>query len=281
MTEFNRLIDIVRQLRHPITGCPWDIKQTHTSIRPYLLEETYEVLEAIEAGDDSELMKELGDLLLQVALHAQIARDREAFTIDDVAKAIADKLVRRHPHVFGDVEARTAEDVMRNWEKIKLTEESSKSANSKKSLFDGIPSAMPALARAFRISEKAAHVGFDWKSFPAVEAKIEEELGELEVEVKSSAVRDSHKPLSESEIGTELRQRLEHEFGDVLFSLVQYGRWLGLSPEDCLRKTCNRFISRFQEMEKNATTALKDMSEDELERLWEAAKSNLKSNRAK
>ncbi|MDD2942698.1 MAG: nucleoside triphosphate pyrophosphohydrolase [bacterium] len=275
MTEFHRLIDIVRQLRHPVTGCPWDIKQTHSSIRPYLLEETYELLEAIDAENDSELMKELGDVLLQVALHSQIASDREAFTIDDVAKSISDKLVRRHPHVFGDIEARTAEEVMKNWEKIKLGEESSKSASAKKSLFDGIPGAMPALARAFRISEKAAHVGFDWKSFAAVEAKIEEELAELEVEINSSAVRASTKPLSESEIPAELRQRLEHEFGDVLFSLVQYGRWLGLSPEDCLRKTCDRFISRFQEMESNATTALKDMSEDQLETLWEAAKSNL------
>jgi MazG family protein len=273
--SFARLVEIVRQLRDPESGCPWDIKQTHDSIRPYLLEEAYEVLEAIDAGHDEEFAKELGDLLLQVVLHAQIASDRKAFHVKDVVEAISKKLVRRHPHVFGDVKADTPEEVKKNWEQIKLEEKvtsESGEERTRKSVLEGIPRSMPSLGRAFRISEKAAHVGFDWDSFGSVQAKLEEELAELEVELLAARASLIERPLEAGALAAPLRGKIEHEIGDVLFSVVQLARWLGLSPEDCLRMGCDRFERRFSTLELSASDSLSKLSLRELESLWERAK---------
>ena len=198
MSPFERLVSIMQTLRSE-NGCPWDREQTHETLRPYLIEEAYEVLDAIDAKDDSELKVELGDLLLQVVFHAQLAREDDRFTIDDVAEAVSEKLIRRHPHVFGDVKADTSDQVLTNWEKIKQNEK----GNRNKSVLDGLPSHLPALLKAFRIQEKVARVNFDWEDVREVFGKVREEIAELE---EAHAGRD--------------QQSLEEEFGDLLFSMV-------------------------------------------------------------
>jgi tetrapyrrole methylase family protein/MazG family protein len=259
VAALERLVQVMHRLRSP-GGCPWDREQTHESLRPYLIEEAYEVLEAIEIGDDRELCEELGDVLLQVVFHAELARERGAFDIDDVARAIVDKLVRRHPHVFADVEVTDANDVARNWARIKAEERQEKSgtrpANKPAlSAIDGIPRALPALLRAHRIGEKAGRVGVDWPTAEAVTGKISEEIEEVR------ASRD--------------HEERGRELGDLLLAVASYARLHGHDPETVLHEAIERFDARFRAMEAEAhtrQTALDAISEEEREAAWQRAK---------
>ena len=244
---------IMRRLRAP-GGCPWDAEQSHESLKRYLIEECYEVIEAIDRKDDDLLREELGDLLLQPIFHAAIAEERGAFTMDDVLETLADKLVRRHPHVFGDQEIRTSEEQVANWEKIKKEEK----GEERKSALSGIPPHLPALMQAQKITEKAARVGFDWEHTDQVYAKVLEELHELE---ETMVTRD--------------QERMESELGDLLFAIVNLGRFLAVNPEEALRKTIDRFTSRFGHVEETLHgrgIQLKDASLEEMDRLWNEAK---------
>jgi len=248
--KFARLVEIMEQLRGE-NGCPWDRKQTHESLRQYLLEETYEVLESIDEGEAAALKEELGDLLLQIVFHAQIASESQRFNMSDVIEAISAKLIRRHPNVFGQAEIHTAEEQAINWEKLKREE-------GKSSVLDGVPKALSGLLRALRIQQKAAAVGFDWPQAEPVWQKIAEEIEEL----REVADQESH-------------ERLEEEFGDLLFSLVNVSRFLGVNPEDALRKTTEKFIRRFQEIEKEYRANQRELTEaslEELDEAWERAK---------
>lgn len=250
---FERLMEIMRRLRGP-GGCPWDAEQTHESLKRYLLEESYEVIEAIDAGSPVMLKEELGDLLLQPVFHAVIAEERGAFAMDDVLTAIADKLVSRHPHVFSDQVIRTSDEQLENWERLKQKEKS----NERKSALAGVPPHLPALMKAQKVTEKAARVGFDWSKVDEVFAKVMEELHELE----------------ETMISGDL-ERMEAELGDLLFALVNLGRFLSLDPEEALRKTIARFTRRFTHIEESLHTrgvSMKEASLEEMEQLWEEAK---------
>lgn len=250
---FNRLVTIMNRLRSP-GGCPWDAEQTHESLKRYLLEECYEVMEAIDSGDDGHLAEELGDLLLQPVFHAAIAQERGAFTIDDVITAICDKLERRHPHVFGDQEIRTSEEQIVNWEKIKLGEK----MDERKSAISGVPPHLPALLKAQKVTEKAARVGFDWPDMDGVFAKVLEELKEFE-----ETMADGN------------QERMEAELGDLLFAIVNLGRFLKLDPEEALRKTIDRFGRRFRHVEESLHRAGKTLQESTLEEMdhyWDEAK---------
>jgi tetrapyrrole methylase family protein/MazG family protein len=221
-SPFNRFLSIVRKLRKE---CPWDRQQTHRSIRHSLLEETHEVLEAIDRRDMEELKRELGDLLLHVALHAVMAEERGSFTMNDILRTISEKLVYRHPHVFGRLKVRLAREVKANWEHLKLAE-------GRSSVLDGVPRTLPALLKARRLQEKASKVGFDWTDKRAVWRKVEEELAEL----RAAEIRRSVK-------------RIEEEFGDVLFSLVNYSRFIGVHPELALQRASAKFSRRFLRVE--------------------------------
>src|SRR5437016_7612104 len=252
---FTRLVDLMARLRAP-GGCPWDREQTPVSLRPYLLEEVYEVLEAIDAGDAAHLRDELGDLLLQIVFQSQLAAEVGRFTVADVATAIADKLVRRHPHVFGDVQVRDAEEVVRNWRRIKAEERRSKGEDG--DVFAGVPPALPALLRAEQLGEKAAHVGLDWANTPGALEKAREELHELEAAI---AMGD--------------RSAIEAELGDLLQALVSVGRHCNVSAEIALRAANDRFVSRVRRMEAEARAQgaeLAALGAEELDRLWQAAK---------
>jgi MazG family protein len=235
---FREFVLVIRALRKPGTGCPWDLEQDHRTLRPYLIEEAYEVLEAIDRGDDRALRDELGDLLLQVVLHVQVADDRSAFSITDVIRGITEKMVRRHPHVFGGVQVSGSAEVRRNWEQIKAAETQAAGTPPAGALA-GVPEALPALLRAQRLGEKAARVHYDSESVPAVFTKVREGLAKLEDEARS--VGDAARPLPE-----ERRGCLEDELGDVLFNLCQLARRLGLGAEDSLRATNRRFEDRFR-----------------------------------
>jgi tetrapyrrole methylase family protein / MazG family protein len=248
---FVKLIQIVHRLRAP-GGCPWDRKQTPESLKQYIVEEAYEVIDAIDAKEDPELCEELGDLLLQVALQADIAAEKGTFDIVDVCRGISQKLIRRHPHVFGDVEVDGADEVISNWEQIKQKEKKGRG------LFDGLPAHLPALQTAGRMGEKAARVGFDWPDVAGVRAKVIEELREVE---EAAASGDN--------------EALESEIGDLLFSVAQWSRHLGIEPEEALRGSCGRFKKRFSLMEEMAIEnqkVLSDMGMDDLEALWQTAK---------
>ncbi len=245
--EFLKFKDIIAKLRDPNGGCPWDLKQTHESLKPYLLEEVYEVLEAIDTKPDK-ICEELGDVLLQVFLHSQIASESKNFDITDVIKAISDKIVERHPHVFGSVIVKTAEEVKENWEKIK-----NKDLNKSESILDSVPAPLPALAKAQRMGEKAAVVGFDWKEAKDVISKIQEEIEEFHAEKKGS-------------------KEATEEFGDLLFALTQFARKSGINAEDALNQSCYKFKERFKKVEKMAGPKIKDMSLDKLEELWQSVK---------
>ena len=252
---FGELVQIMARLRGE-NGCPWDREQTHASIKPYLLEETYEVLESIDENDPAKLEEELGDLALQVVFHAQMADEAGLFTIADVLRGINEKLRRRHPHIFGDVKADTAQEVLFNWEQIKKLER--EKAQGRASLLDGVPRELPALLRAHRLQEKASRVGFDWNEARQVFQKVEEELAELR------AAMESEQP-----------DRMEAELGDLLFSLVNLGRFIAVNPEDALRKTIARFIARFQYIEEELArrgTAPGQVTLDEMDALWDEAK---------
>ena len=253
--RFGELVQIMARLRGE-NGCPWDREQTHASIKPYLLEETYEVLESIDENDPAKLEEELGDLALQVVFHAQMADEAGLFTIADVLRGINEKLRRRHPHIFGDVKADTAQEVLFNWEQIKKLER--EKAQGRASLLDGVPRELPALLRAHRLQEKASRVGFDWNEARQVFQKVEEELAELR------AAMESEQP-----------DRMEAELGDLLFSLVNLGRFIAVNPEDALRKTIARFIARFQYIEEELArrgTAPGQATLEEMDALWAEAK---------
>ena len=252
---FTRLVDLMARLRAP-GGCPWDREQTPASLRPYLLEEVYEVLEAIDAGDAAHLRDELGDLLLQIVFQSQLAAEAGRFTVAEVARAIADKLVRRHPHVFGDVEVRDAGEVVRNWRRIKAEER--RTAGEDGDLFAGVPAASPALVRAEQLGEKAGHVGLDWPDAHGVLEKLREETAELEAALAAGD-----------------RAAIEHELGDLLLAAASLGRHLEVSAEMALRGANDRFVARVRRLEATARErgqALADLAPAERDRLWEAVK---------
>ena len=262
-SNFEEFVSVIKQLRDPEGGCPWDLAQTNESIRPYLVEECYEVLEAIDTKNDTELKKELGDVLLQVVLHSQIASDRGAFTIDDVVRLVTEKMISRHPHVFKSdvvtpnlVDAKTPEDVKLNWERIKQNER--KNAGEDQSILSGVPKALPSLVRAERIGQKAAKFNFDWKESKDVWDKVEEELQELKQEL--------------GDFSNPNKDRVSSELGDLLFALAQLGRRLGTHSEDALRGCCDRFTRRFNQVERSLERPMPEYSIEELEELWQKAK---------
>ena len=248
---FYGLVSIVDRLLGP-GGCPWDREQTHETLKRHMLEETYEALEAIDSGDPDALCEELGDFLLQALMHSQMDAIEGIFDIDDVINGISDKLVRRHPHVFGDVSAATSAEVLQNWDQIKREEKGEQS-----SVLQGVPKSLPSLLRAYEVSKRAARSGFEWDSLESVFEKVAEEKGELHEAIASGS-----------------QERIESEFGDLVFSLVNVARWLKIEPEDALRKMVNRFTERFQEMESRAQKPLTELSPEEWESLWQSAKTN-------
>jgi nucleoside triphosphate diphosphatase len=287
--RFERAVAIMERLRAP-GGCPWDREQTFDSIKPYTLEETYEVLEAIDNRDWSELPGELGDLLLQVLFYSEMAKEQGTFSIDDVLDRLSDKLVNRHPHVFGEVKADTSAEVKRNWEALKTEERKKRddgtnasegAQTSFKSMLSGISSAMPSLLEAHKLSSRAAQVGFDWPNMEGLFDKLAEETSELRQhlqEFPAPGPRPEGRGIAGSgrqAVPEELRERLEGEVGDLFFVLVNIARYLSLDPESALRKTNRKFRRRFQWMEhrldENGGT-LESASTDELDSLWQQAK---------
>ncbi|MES1152158.1 MAG: nucleoside triphosphate pyrophosphohydrolase [Dongia sp.] len=264
--DISRLIEIMAALRTPVTGCPWDLEQTFATIAPYTIEEAYEVADAIAADDMSELCDELGDLLLQVVYHSRMAEEIGAFAFPDVVEAITRKMVRRHPHVFGDEQARAAGAAKGFWERAKARERSDRAAASgtpapEEGLLDRIPASLPALIRAVKLQTKAGTVGFDWNDPRAVLAKLREEMDEIEAELDAGATPD--------------RDRLEDEIGDLLFAVANLARHLKVDPDQALRRTNVKFTRRFGHIERSlAATGRKpaDASLDEMEALWQEAK---------
>ncbi len=292
--RFERAVEIMERLRAP-GGCPWDREQTFDSIKPYTLEETYEVLEAIDNRDWKELPGELGDLLLQVLFYSEMAKEQGTFSIDDVLDRLSRKLIDRHPHVFGDVKADTSADVKRNWEALKVEErkkqaqetadsgriETQGSASASKSILAGISSSMPALLEAHKLSSRVAQVGFDWPHIEGLFEKLDEEVAELRQHLQEfpapgprpegRGVAGSGRPA----ISEDLRQRLEEEVGDLFFVLVNIARYLSLDPESALRKTNRKFRRRFQWMEQRLHErgmSPEGSSMEQLESLWQQAK---------
>lgn len=288
--RFERAVAIMARLRGP-GGCPWDREQTFDSIKPYTLEETYEVLEAIDNRDWTELPAELGDLLLQVLFYAQMAKEQHTFSIDDVLDRLTNKLIDRHPHVFGDVKAETSSEVLRNWEALKAEEKKkrleagggkgAKTGTSPESVLASISSAMPALLEAHKLSSRAAHIGFDWPNMDGLFDKLHEETEELFELLKKfpdpgpqsgapGVAGAGHQPVPE-----ELRQKVEGEVGDMFFVMVNIARYLAVDPESALKKTNRKFKRRFQWMEeqlRNSKRTPQQAPMDELETLWQKAK---------
>jgi MazG family protein len=261
VNEFDEFVTIVKRLRNE---CPWDREQTHDSIRHLLLEETYEVIESIDEKNYDDLKKELGDLLLHVAFNAVIAEGNEKFDLKDVLVAINSKLIRRHPHVFGDVEVSGTKEVLKNWEHIKLDE-------GRKSLLDGVPKELPALTRAYRLQEKSAKVGFDWDKSDDAFNKLEEELHEFR------EVAENKKDKS-GKINSDNLDELETELGDILFSIVNYARFLNINPENALRKTIKKYIKRFKYIEETLEKRGKKITESNLEEMdgiWNESKKSI------
>ncbi|RZJ65436.1 MAG: nucleoside triphosphate pyrophosphohydrolase [Flavobacterium sp.] len=248
LSAFNRLLDIMDDLR---TKCPWDKKQTLQTLRHLTIEETYELGDAILDSNLQEVKKELGDLLLHIVFYAKIGSETNDFDIADVANEICEKLIHRHPHIYGDVEVKDEEEVKQNWEKLKLKE-------GKKSVLEGVPKSLPALVKASRIQDKAKGVGFDWEEPHQVWDKVEEEIEEFKAEIKSGN-----------------QEKIEEEFGDVLFSMINYARFLDINPEDALERTNKKFIKRFQYLESKAGElgkSLSDMTLAEMDVFWNEAK---------
>ncbi|MBQ2346591.1 MAG: nucleoside triphosphate pyrophosphohydrolase [Kiritimatiellae bacterium] len=262
MTGIERLHEIMTRLRDPERGCPWDREQTLESLKPCVIEETHELLAAMDRPDDkANYVEELGDVLLQVMFQSVMAEQEGRFTFDDVANAISDKLVHRHPHVFGSVDAKDSATVLRNWEQIKQMEHRKESRHS---ALDGVPAALPGLLKAQRTQEKAARVGFDWKDAKGPMDKIEEELGELKAEIAS---RKSAKPADSV--------RVKEELGDLVFAVCNLARHLGVDAESAVELTTSRFSRRFRAVEQGAKEsgrALRDMTLGEMDALWEEAK---------
>ncbi|HEX2960658.1 MAG TPA: nucleoside triphosphate pyrophosphohydrolase [Ignavibacteriales bacterium] len=246
--KFAEFVQIVHRLRKE---CPWDMEQTHDSIKENTLEEAYEVVESIDHKDYSELKIELGDLLLHVVFHSVIAEENKTFSLEEVVQGITDKLIRRHPHVFGHTEVNGSNDVTRNWEKIKLSE-------GRESVLEGVPKMLPSLQRAHRLQEKASKVGFDWQNKEDVWKKVIEEIEEMHESEKSGD-----------------KDELEKEIGDVFFSLVNYSRFLGVNPENALRRTNEKFISRFDYVQKKIRETGRQISDsnlEEMDKYWEESK---------
>jgi nucleoside triphosphate diphosphatase len=284
--RFERAVSIMARLRGP-DGCPWDREQSFDSIKPYTIEETYEVLEAIDNRDWHELPGELGDLLLQVLFYSQMAQEEKLFSIDDVLDRLSNKLIDRHPHVFGDVSAETSDDVLRNWEALKAEEKrkgletgGNKPAqpNDPEPVLAGVSSAMPALLEAHKLSSRAARVGFDWPEIGGLFDKLSEETRELQDELKqlpSSAVSSGVAGSGKPQVPERLRHRLEEEVGDLFFVLVNIARYLSLDSESALKKANRKFRRRFQWMEEQLRAAghvPQDATMEELESLWQKAK---------
>lgn len=264
---FEKLVAVQARLRAP-NGCPWDREQTHQTLRTYLIEEAYEVLEALESGDDAKFAEEMGDLLLQIVFHSQIATEEGRFTVADVIREIHDKMIRRHPHVFGETKAKDSAEVLRNWEQIKAEE---RRANAKKgetkssenlpkeaSLLDGVSRALPATLEGFQLTRKASRIGFDWEDAEGVFEKLIEETGELK---KASEEQD--------------QSRVEEELGDLLFAAVNLSRFLKIDPEIALKKANAKFSRRFRAMEsmsRKGGREFKELPRAEMEALWETAK---------
>jgi len=254
LKAFERLLNIMDELREK---CPWDKKQTFESLRNLTIEETYELADAISENNLEELKGEIGDILLHMVFYCKIADEKKAFNITDALNSVCDKLVHRHPHIYGDTVVENEEDVKQNWEKLKLKE-------GKKSVLSGVPNALPALVKATRIQEKAKGIGFEWETAKDVWFKVKEELEEFENEVSINSAAQ------------------EEEFGDLIFSLVNYARFLNISPESALSKTNLKFISRFQLMEKlitNQGLKIEEMSLDEMDAFWDKAKTSLKKKK--
>jgi XTP/dITP diphosphohydrolase len=248
LKAFERLLTIMDELR---AKCPWDKKQTLESLRHLTIEETYELADAIIEGDLEELKGEIGDLMLHMVFYAKIADEKKAFDMTDVLNAICDKLVHRHPHIYGDVEVADEEEVKANWERLKLKE-------GKTSVLQGVPKSLPALVKAIRIQDKVKGIGFEWDNQDQVWEKVQEEIEEFRVEVEKGD-----------------KEKMEEEFGDVLFSLINYARWVDINPEDALAKTNRKFINRFQWMEKATKVdgkKIEDMSLTEMDVYWEKSK---------
>ena len=263
---FEKLAAVQARLRAP-DGCPWDREQTHTSLRTYLIEEAYEVLEALESGDDGKFAEEMGDLLLQIVFHSQIAKEEGRFTVSDVIREVHDKMVRRHPHVFGEKRAKDSAEVLKNWEQIKKEERiaaGKKDANGEKkedkpaSLLDGVSKALPAALEGLHLTRRAARIGFDWDSVEGVIDKMNEEAGEL---------REA--------VGAKDTEGAEEEMGDLLFAAVNVARFLHIDPEIALKKANAKFSARFRQMEKLAAErgkSLADIPRDEMEGIWKEVK---------
>ena len=262
LKAFGRLLEIVTALRSP-EGCPWDAGQTSESLKPYLLEETYEVLDAIDRGETSGICDELGDLLLQVVFQARLFEERQAFDMGDVADAIADKLIRRHPHVFAERRQSCIEALDIQWDRIKAEEKERRGESP--TVLGGVPRHLPALMRARKLSEKASRVGFDWPAVDGIFAKIEEELGEF----KDALQHDDH-------------QAMADELGDLLFAIVNLGRFLNIDAEEALRQTANRFVARFGHIETTLAErgrTLQQSSPEEMDSLWNEAKRREREDR--
>lgn len=251
LKAFERLLNIMDDLREK---CPWDKKQTLESLRHLTIEETFELADAITDNNLEDLKGEIGDLMLHMVFYAKIASEKKAFDITDVLNAICDKLVHRHPHIYGDVQVQDEEEVKANWEKLKLKE-------GKKSVLEGVPNSLPAMVKATRVQDKVKGIGFEWENKEQVWKKVEEEIGELKVEIEKGD-----------------RAKMEEEFGDVLFSMINYARWLNINPEDALAKTNKKFIARFQWMEeatKEDGKSITEMNLEEMDEYWEKSKTEI------
>ncbi|MCF8364485.1 MAG: nucleoside triphosphate pyrophosphohydrolase [Bacteroidales bacterium] len=249
LAAFERLLNIMDDLR---AGCPWDKKQTLETLRYLTIEETYELSDAILEKDMDGIKKELGDLMLHLVFYAKIGSETNDFDIKDVLDSISEKLIRRHPHIYSDVKVNNARDVADNWEKIKLREK------DRKSVLDGVPKSLPAMVKAYRMQEKVRGVGFDWENADQVWEKVNEEIAELQQEIKNANT-----------------EKMEKEFGDLLFSLVNYSRFIGVNPEDALERTNKKFIERFKYIEDQSRKngkALGELSLDEMDAFWNEAK---------
>jgi tetrapyrrole methylase family protein / MazG family protein len=260
---FEKLVAIQKRLRDP-GGCPWDREQSHQTLRTYLIEEAYEVLDAIESGQDDRFVEELGDLLLQVTFHSQIASETDRFSISDVIQSIHDKMIRRHPHVFGETQAKDSEEVLRNWAKIKAQEKLEKEGApatgepQRVSALDGVPKSIPATLEGLQLTKKAARTGFDWENAKGVFAKISEETTELQHTLEHGTAMEA-----------------EEELGDLLFAVVNLARFLHIDPEIALKRANGKFVRRFHEMERIAATRgrkFEDVPRPEKESLWNSAK---------
>ncbi|HAR62405.1 MAG TPA: nucleoside triphosphate pyrophosphohydrolase [Candidatus Margulisbacteria bacterium] len=257
--EMERLQEIVRRLRGD-NGCPWDREQTHKSLKPYLLEETYEVMEAIDKAEPLLLCEELGDVLLHIVMHSAMAQEEKSFALEDVVRGISEKMIRRHPHVFGEIKVKSVNEVWENWDRIKKGE---KLKENKGSILDSVPQALPALMRAEKLQRRAARIGFDWDSIAGAWNKVHEEIDEVEQIIST----------------TNEKEALTEELGDLLFSVVNVTRKLDIDAEEALRRAIEKFMGRFSYIEQQVTKTgkeLKDVPLPELDRLWNEAKQQLK-----